>query len=123
MSQTDWDALSLQMGGPVRLDVERTPLSGVASEASLVAAVAEQHSSASGEKDEPTPYNIDKYTVWVDLPSHQSFPQVVAAAATEDNENLRQFLRDNVFIVRQDPGQDHWLPEPPTSVQTVFRST
>lgn len=73
--------------------------------------------------DEPTPYNIDRYTVYVDMPSHQSFGEIVTHGSRSDNANLRQYMGQRVFIVKQDPGPDHWMAEPPSSATTLFKSS
>ena len=128
MSRQDWEAIGPQLGAPVQLDVTRTPLNRVASNASVVAAVAHQYSAASAqiticrydERDQPTPYNVDKYHVWLDLPSHQSFDQMIEGASTERNANFDQFMTDSVFIVGQKPNADHWLSEVPEKVRAVI---
>ena len=131
MSRPEWDSLSGGLGNPVLIDVQRTPMGAVASDASVVAAVAQRYSEATAEvviyrydqRDQPTPYNLDKYTVWVDLPSHSSFSQMIAGASTKDDANFRQFLSENVFFVGQGHGPDHWLPELPASVRSIIDST
>ena len=97
----------------------------------MVAAVARRHSEATGEviiyrhdaKDEPTPINEDRYDVWLDLPSNTSYQNMVVAASTEDNENMRSYLSETVFLVKQKPGPEHWLPELPGTVKVIFRTT
>ena len=115
----------------MQIDLNATPMARVASEAEIIAATALKRSAVSSEieivrfdeKDYPTPYNIDRYTVYEDMPSHSSFKQIVAAASTSDNSNLRQFLAEHVLLVKQQPGPDHWSSEPPSSALTVFRAT
>ena len=74
-------------------------------------------------QDYPTPYNVDRYTVYEDMSSHQSFSEIVSGGSTSDNANLRRFLDERVFLVRQDHGPDHWMSDPPSSSTTIFRST
>ena len=72
MSRADWDRLVPDFGKPIQLDVAATPMREVRIGAVVVGAMAQQSSSGTGEitivrhdaKDEPTPYNLDKYTVW-----------------------------------------------------------
>ena len=131
MSRSDWSGLNLQMGQPVQIDVAKTPMAQVASHACVVSALAEQHSRATAEitivrfdeKDAPTPYNLDKYAVWVDLLSHQSVNAMISEASTELNQNFVDFAKQNVFIIKEDPGPDHWLPSIPGSATTVVRTT
>lgn len=131
MGRETWEQFQVNEGVPVNIDLDRTPLSGVAHDASVIAARARRSSDLSSEieivrydpDDEPTPYNTDRYTVYEDMPSHQSFKDIVAGGSTADNENLRRYCRENVFLVKQDPGPDHWVATPPSSRTTVFRST
>ena len=111
------------------LDVERTPLRALAGRASVVGAFGQRASLATAEitiirldeKDAPTPFNVDKYTVWTDVTSHGSLPQMISGASTQYNQNFRDFLAEHVFLIRQDPGPDHWLPEPPAPVLAVVQ--
>jgi hypothetical protein len=127
MARTDWDRLVPHVGQPVTIDVQETPMRQVASVASVAGVVAQRSSGATGEitivrydeKDHPTPYNQDKYTVWADVRSHQSFKQFLSS--TQDNQNFQEFVGGTVFLVKQDPGPDHWLETLPASVSTVFR--
>ncbi len=129
MSRQSWDSLGVRPGIAVPIDVMTTPMAGISSNASVVATVAAQYSNATAEiqvvrwdeKDAPTPYNLDRYSVWVDLSSHRSFPQMLAAASTEDNPNLRKYLAETVFIVKQDPGPDHWSATIPTTIAAVVQ--
>ena len=45
---------------------------------------------------------------------------LVNAASTSDNANLRGFLADYVFLVKEGPGSDHWLPEVPIEIRAVI---
>ena len=128
MPRSDWSSMQVQTEAPVLIDVNHTPMAGISSNASIVAAYAQRFSSATAEvgitridlQDAPNIYNTDKYEVWEDLPSHQSFQQIISAASTEDNENLRQCLGDNVFFVKQDPDDEHQLPDPPATVRFLL---
>jgi hypothetical protein len=129
MARTEWDALQVVGPSPVRLEVSALPLANVASKASVVACVAERYSTATAQvrlyrwddADQPTPINEDRYTVWENLPSHVSYNQMVTAASTEDNENLRGYLRDTVFLVKENPGKDHWLGQLPAEVGALVQ--
>ena len=131
MGRSEWDELKVRAGERVEIDLRLTPIHGVARDASVVAATAQRYSAVSSEieiirydqADAPTPYNQDLYTVYEDMPSHQSFAEIVTRASTSDNANLRQFCAENVFFVKQKPGPDHWMSEPPSSNTTIFRTT
>jgi hypothetical protein len=133
MPRVKYQQLKLLENKPVLIDVSQTPMKGVARDAFVVAAVAQRTSTATARmsiirhdpKDAPTPYNVDHYEVWEDLPSYHDYEEIVLAASTRDDDNLRGFFRTNVFIVKEKPGKDHWLSssELPALVRTVVRST
>jgi hypothetical protein len=128
MPRADWDALRVSSSETALIDIAKTPIGKVASDASVVAAYGQRFSTATAEvgvirldmADAPNIYNTDKYLVWEDLPSHTSFSQIVAAASTEDNSNLRQYLRENVFIVKQDPDSEHRRAELPNTIKLLM---
>lgn len=130
MPRAEWAQIRPMEGTPVPVDITDTPMAAVAQRASVVATVAVQFSSSPeihiyryDQRDAPTPYNLDRYSVWENLPSSRSYEQIVAAASTNDDENLRSFMRDNVFLVKQSPGPEHWLLALPSSVVAVFNSS
>ncbi len=131
MPREDWNRLAVRLDDPVAVDVERTPLAGVASDAAVVGAMALQLGSAAAQvsifrydpKDRK-PYNRDDYDVWTDLAGHPRF-QAMIASSTTDNGNFRAFCRENVLFVKRQPGPDHWLTEAelPKSMMLVVKST
>jgi hypothetical protein len=101
----------------------------VAQSASVIAAVAVRWATTVNEihiyrydpADAPSPVNLDKYTVWENLTAHQKFPQIVAAASAQNSPELQDYLRDNVFIVKSSPGDDHWLSAVPASALAIIK--
>ena len=133
MSRQDWQQLEVQQGAPVSIDVRQTPMGRIVNDASVVAAVAENFSTANATisiyrfdpNDAPTPYNLDKYQVWEELPAHREYKDIVRAASTTDDANLRGYLKENVFIVKEEKGEDHWLASTqlPGIVRSIVKST
>ncbi len=131
MRRGEWERMKAQQGEQVSIDVEKTPLSRVATEARLVAAVAERRSDYevtvtiyredAADAARGTPINVDRYMVWERIPNHLDFTQMVNTASTEDNANMRGFLGDHVFMVKEPPDSDHWLTEVPSRVRAVVR--
>jgi hypothetical protein len=129
MLRSDWRALLGQEGQPVAIDVRQTPMARVASQG--VVAIAEAHSSGvsrieiyrTDSKDAPTPINMDSYLVLEDPVGRWDLLAIGNAASTEDNQNLRDYLRSYVFLVKEAPGVDHWLPALPDKVLSVVRRT
>lgn len=129
LPKNDWDDLWPNIGSAIKIDVSRTPMSMVAQSASVIASVAVQYATTSpiqiqiyryDQKDEPTPVNQDKYIVWEDLSKHPDFQMVVSATSTQNSPELQGHLQDNVFIVKLEPGRDHWLPSLPASTLAVM---
>jgi len=56
-----------------------------------------------------------------DTASRWDLPAIGNAASTEDNQNLRDYLASYVFLVKEAPGPDHWLPALPEKVLSVVR--
>lgn len=128
MPRATWDAMKPDLGTAVPVDVNKTPVAGVARDAAVVATMAEHHSTSGAEvviyrydqKDEPEPYNVDRYSVWENLAARPDLHQLINAASTQDNHNFRLYVKENVFLVKKDPGPDHHLPELPAHI--IIRS-
>jgi len=127
MARSDWSALQPCLGSPVVIDVSATPMARVASNASVVKSFIEQHSAVTAEitivradPKDPKPYNVDKYDVWVDVTAHPKLAQMISGASTSFNSNFQTFASENVFILKQAPGADHWLDQIPGSNITII---
>jgi hypothetical protein len=46
---------------------------------------------------------------------------MVNTASTEDNANMRGFLNDHVFMVKEPPDSEHRLAEVPSRVRAIVR--
>lgn len=131
MSRYDWVSFGASAGSPVQIDVTHIPMGNVAQSASVIAAFAVEMSASANQihiyrwdpADAPSPINLDKYSVWEDLSTHRDYDRIVQAASVSDNEELRSFLREHVFIVKEQPGWDHWLSALPGSAIAAMRWT
>ena len=129
MRRATWDAMKSGLGTAVAVDVTKTPVAAVARDAAVVAAMAEGRSTSGAEvviyrydeKDKPKPYNVDRYSVWENLRARTDLHQLINAASTQDNQNFRSYVEENIFLVKKDPGANHHLPELPAHV--IIRST
>ena len=123
------DSLQINSTQLVAIDTEATPVAGVESDGALIASVAAQGSKGDvrvsiyrhDPKDAPTEVNVDHYTVLTNLASNPRLAEIANAASTSLNPNLTQHLQNNVFWVKEDKGDDHWLAEVPSSVMAVVR--
>lgn len=129
----DWD--SLQIAGSsneklVKLELEQfepLPIHRVMVGTDLIGYTAIATSSKvtikiyrRDPKDEPTPINVDTYTVWKGLPSYLDVPKLIITGDTDANENFWHYANDHVFLVKEKPGDDHWLKELPSEVYAVL---
>ena len=123
MSRNDWFSFGASEGSPVQIDVTQTPMSSVAQSASMLGAFAVKQSPSANQihiyrwdqKDAPSPINLDKYSVLEDLSAHSNYQKYVQGTSINDNEELQSFLHDNVILVKERKGSDHWLSALPGS--------
>ena len=131
MPRADWDRLKIHGPAVVPIDLQTTPIANPRLETCLEAAVAERQPTGQAiisiyrrdPKDEPTPINKDEYQVWEFLPGRFHLPSLVIQASTEDNANLRGFLSEHVFLVKNRPGDDHWMDKLPPRVWAAINAT
>ncbi len=130
MSRRDWERLAqLGEGEIVEIDISTTPIARVAEDSRVEAVVAARQSDyevvlevfRNDPQDAPTPVNVDRYGVWERLPPHRNYVEMVNSASTEDNANMRRFLEDHVFLVKDEVTDGHRLPELPLHVRAVLR--
>lgn len=130
MARHDWDRLlPLAKGDVVEIDASTTPIARVAVDTRIEAIVAARQSDFEivlevfryDPRDAPTTVNVDRYRVWKRLPLHRNYLPMVNAASTEDNANMRGFLDDHVFFVKDQVAEGHWLRELPPHVLYSLR--
>ena len=126
MLRSQWEAVKALTDQPVPIEISRTPIARLATEGELAAAFAERRSDYEAmitvyrrDPKDPMPINVDKYVVWERIPDHRDFLTMVNTASTSDNANMRGFLADHVFLVKEKAGPDHWLPDLPVEIVAV----
>src|SRR5262245_56630422 len=107
MSRAAWQALRARVDQPVLVDLTRTPLAEAARRAGAIG-IAEPLGTGRArikiyrrDDSDPMPINVDDYLVIEHFESHWNLGGLVNAASTEDNANLRRYLAENVFLVKQ----------------------
>jgi hypothetical protein len=131
MRRSEWHDLVGHEGKAIAFDVRSTPMRGISDVASVIGTIAHQFTPDAARvsiyrddpKDAPNRVNVDHYKVWTDLTAHPRLPNMIEAASTSYNENMRTFIQKNVFLVKEKPGSDHWMPTLPSSVYVVLKST
>lgn len=130
MRREDWNTVVGSLGVPVAFDVSSTPMASITKVSSVIASVAYQFDQSTAriqvfrsDPQDAMPVNQDEYDVWTDLRSHPKFDEMITAASTENNENLKTYCRENVFLVKRKPGPDHWLSTLPSSVSLILKSS
>lgn len=130
-----WDEILAQPEQTVLVDITTTPMSRVASDAAVIACEAIKSTSSKGHisiwrydpADGSTPYNKDNYQVLQGqtIQNRPDFMEMVLACNTTDNSNLRNYLNQHSFLIKDnsDP-TDHWFSESelPASVRTVIQA-
>jgi hypothetical protein len=129
MPRKDWAEISnFTEGQIVEIDIKKTPLARIAT-TDLKAVIGERLSESevilevyrNDPHDAPTTVNVDRYKVWERLPSHRDYLGMVNLASTEDNANMRGFIKDYVFLVKDEVTDGHWLSEFPPHVLAIIR--
>jgi len=127
MLRSQWDSLKVLSGKPVPIDVLKTPMARITTKAQLEAVVAERRSDYEAEitiyrrdPKDAKPINVDKYLVWERIPDHRDLFAMVNTVSTSLNANMRGFLDESVFMVKQPRDHDHWLLELPDKVVAVI---
>jgi hypothetical protein len=130
MSRHDWEqANQLREGEMAQIDLSLTPIANVARDSRIEATVVVRKSPVEvvvevyryDPVDMPLPINLDRYRVWEQLPPHRNFAAMVNAASTEDNSNMRGFLDDYVFFIKDVSRDGHHLADLPEHVKTLTR--
>ena len=107
LSIDDWSELVHNTGETTRLEVVPTPLSGIMSASSRVAAAGSGILNPTpgidvirrDPGDAPRIYNVYHYTVIENLPQHTMYPEVLRVAGVADSAEMRASLIENVYIV------------------------
>ena len=130
MSRRDWEqANRLREGEMGQIDLSPTPIADVTRDSRIQAAVAVRKSPVEvvvevyryDPVDMPLPINLDRYRVSERLPPHRNFAAMVNAASTEDNPNMRGFLDDHVFFIKDVVRDGHHLADLPEHVKALAR--
>lgn len=131
MRRSEWHDLVGHDDKAVAFDVRSTPMRGVSDVASVIGTIAHEFTGVTARvsiyrddpKDAPNRINVDHYRVWTNLSGHPRLANMIEAASTSYNENMQTFIQDNVFLVKEKPGSDHWMSTLPSSVYVVLKST
>ena len=121
----DWAGAVRSDGELTVLDQIPGPLSSITHNATVVAAVASGICVTSpgidivrlDPKDAPYIYNIDNYSVIENLPQHPCYGEILDTAKVSDSEGLQFELKNNVYIVKNGPTDQHWTDSIPSYIQ------
>jgi hypothetical protein len=133
--KSDWNSLNISHGMDerlVKLNLEQfqpLPIGDIITDSDIIGGTAFATSSKviikiyrRDPKDEPTPINVDTYTVWMGLPTYLNVPEMIIAGSTDNDDNFSHYANDHVFLVKEKPDDDHWLEELPREVYAVLSS-
>ena len=128
METEKWEAFKAPHGKPIEIEITKTPMANIAKNATILASVAVRSSDQTAmidiyrydKHDRPTPVNKDSYIVMEDILGRSDYQEIVTKSSTSDSQELREFLKSNIGLVKAEPSNDHWLTELPSSVQCVI---
>ena len=130
MPKRDWDNIPTHYGEPVRINIRETPMSAVKSNATIIAVTATRFTDKPSMVDiyredqrDSKPINKDTYIVLENIVDRSDYHEIVIAASTNDNQNLRNYLDENVFLIKKDQTEDHWLSELPLNVKSIIEKS
>jgi len=117
MPRSDWKKMQMSFSDHVQLEIDNLPISKVAQNATVVA--IEAYLSIGGNyqvdiyrldpNDYPKEYNKDTYYVNENMLHIPNYNEIVQKASTEDNDNLREFLSNNVCMIKKAKPENHHL--------------
>ncbi len=129
----DWDSLNIAGNAKetlVKLELEQfkpLPINRIITGSDLIGYTALATDSKvtikiyrRDPKDDPTPINVDTYTIWKGLPTYLDIPQMIVTGDTDSDANFWHYANDHVFLVKEEPDDDHWLAELPGEVYAVL---
>lgn len=130
MRRSEWHDLVGNQGKPIAFDVRSTPMRGISDVSSVIGTIAQEFTPVTARvsiyrddpKDAPNRINVDHYRVWTDLSGYPGFSNMIESASTSYNENMKTFIQDNVFLVKEKPGSDHWMTTLPSSIYVILNS-
>jgi hypothetical protein len=131
MERREWEQRAQMAQGEVApVDLLKTPIAGVASEACVLAAVAVRTSETRvvievyrHDAKDALPVNVDRYEVCESFPPDLDYTSIVSFASTQDNANLRGFVQEWVYFRKKAAGPGHWLAELPPHVKPYARES
>jgi hypothetical protein len=130
MLREDWNKFHFPLGELIKINLDMTPLSNLASKAEYIGAVGRRISQAEVEifayrydsQDEPTPINVYRYVVMESFPAKFNLSEMVNTASTCIDSNLEGYLTDFVFITQMYlPHDQHHLKELPKDVKKILK--
>lgn len=128
MKRSCWQRLRQQDGNLIPLDLEKTPLNKIGLDTHVEAAVIRQATERvkitiyrKDPKDAPTEINTDNYSVHEGLPSNLDVNEMIETASTAPDPNFWRYVEDHIFIVKDNPGNDHWLETLPRNVAVLIQ--
>jgi hypothetical protein len=68
------------------------------------------------------PINADHYRLWEAFPSFLDLGQIVNRCTTSLDPNLAAYINERVFLIKERPGDDHWLRDYPSHVRLLVES-
>jgi hypothetical protein len=128
LGRAEWQRLRTHEGRLIELEIERTPAEGVAASAAAIARLAGECSVETEsievwryrEDTRPRLSDLHTYAVLENLPRRVKLPLFAQRTSVQDSPALRKYLREQVFLVRDQPDSGRWEPKTRILERIVF---
>ncbi len=131
VSRNQWESLQISNNEPIEVNIQACPISKVSQNATKLAVIANRVYPSVAEvslyrhdpKDYPKDWNLDKYMVEENLSSRSDLAELISKASTSYNDNMEQYIDENVFWIKKEPDADHHLQfeELPAVVKAIIK--
>jgi hypothetical protein len=104
-----------------------SPFAEVTNSESFIAAVAEREDEARvrvsvyrTDQSDPQPIIVDEYVILERFPASLDVWGLIQSATTDPGPNFIRYRDDHVFLVKEQPGDQHWLDTLPGTVTALL---
>ncbi len=124
----EWNSIYFGKNALVEIDLNKTPLKGVAGIEGFITCAAckipsgtvELHIYRNDPKDNPTPINVDLYDIYEDFPDSFDVTEMVYSADTDFDSNFSSYLEGNIFLIKRNNDDNHWLQSLPDEINVLI---
>jgi hypothetical protein len=126
----EWEKLQIEEGKLVALniaDLALFPFSLLSTNEDYLGTIATKNNNKIkitlyrfDSKDEPTPINVDFYSVWESIPPNYNIDEMITMGDTDNDQNFQDYLTEHVFLVKENVVEGHWLTQLPKEIAVLL---